>query len=128
MTDINSDINSNRISEIIQTDVDAISKSLESTIKDLSLDNIVDLVPQLIKSVEKYKDLKGVEKKQLVIELIKHFIDITDGFGEDAIIDPILKQLVPSIIDNLIKVDKKELKLKKKLPPCLRILAKCKMV
>ena len=68
------EINSERISEIIKNDVDAISKSLEDSIKDLSLDNIIDLVPQLIKCVDKYKKLKGIEKKQLVIELINHFI------------------------------------------------------
>ena len=123
-----SEINSERISEIIKNDVDAISKSLEDSIKDLSLDNIIDLVPQLIKCVDKYKKLKGIEKKQLVIELINHFIDITDGFGDDAIIDPILKKIVPSVIDNLIKVDKKQLKLKEKLPFCLNLLSKCKMV
>ena len=123
-----SEINSERISEIIKNDVDAISKSLEDSIKDLSLDNIIDLVPQLIKCVDKYKKLKGVEKKQLVIELINHFIDITDGFGDDAIIDPILKKIVPSVIDNLIKVDKKQLKLKEKIPLCLNILRKCGMV
>ena len=123
-----SEINSDRISEIIKNDVDAISKSLDDSIKDLSLDNIIDLVPQLIKCVDKYNDLKGVEKKQLVVELINHFIDITDGFGDDAIIDPILKQIVPSVIDNLIKVDKKQLKLKEQLPFCLNIFRKCKMV
>ena len=123
-----SEINSYRISEIIKNDVDAISKSLDDSIKDLSLDNIIDLVPQLIKCVDKYNDLKGVEKKQLVVELINHFIDITDGFGDDAIIDPILKQIVPSVIDNLIKVDKKQLKLKEQLPFCLNIFRKCKMV
>ena len=123
-----SEINSDRISEIIKNDVDAISKSLDDSIKDLSLDNIIDLVPQLIKCVDKYNDLKGVEKKQLVVELINHFIDITDGFGDDAIIDPILKQIVPSVIDNLIKVDKKQLKLKEHLPFCLNIFRKCKMV
>jgi hypothetical protein len=122
------EINSERISEIIKNDVDAISKSLDDSIKDLSLDNIIDLVPQLIKCVDKYKKLKGIEKKQLVIELINHFIDITDGFGDDAIIDPILKKIVPSVIDNLIKVDKKQLKLKKKLPFCLNLLRKCKIV
>ena len=123
-----SEINSERIREINKNDVDAISKLLEDSIKDLSLDNIIDLVPQLIKCVDKYKKLKGIEKKQLVIELINHFIDITDGFGDDAIIDPILKKIVPSVIDNLIKVDKKQLKLKKKLPLCLNLLRKCKLV
>ena len=123
-----SEINSDRISEIIKNDVDAISKSLDDSIKDLSLDNIIDLVPQLIKCVDKYNDLKGIEKKQLVVELINHFIDITDGFGDDAIIDPLLKQIVPSVIDNLIKVDNKQLKLKEQLPFCLNIFRKCKMV
>ena len=115
-----------KISVIITKDVDEITKSLGDSLKDFSLDKVVDLVPKLIICVEKYKSLMGNEKKKLVIELIKHFIDKTDGFGDDKIVDPILKSIVPSLIDNLIKVDKNHLKLKKKDSCVKKVLLLCK--
>lgn len=110
-----------KIKNIIDKDIDSIKNKLGDMVENLSVDTIVDVVPHLIKYVDKYNNLVGIEKKQLVIGILKHLIDNTDGFGDDSIVDPILKSLVPSIIDNLIKVDKKELKLKKVKPCCLSV-------
>ena len=114
-------MSSDKIQTIIEKDIESIKNTLGKSLENLSMDNIVDFVPELIKCAEKYKNLSGLEKKQLVVDLLKNLIDSTDGFGDDAVVDPILKSLVPSIIDNLIKVDKKQLKLKKSKPSCLCI-------
>ena len=45
--------------------------------------------------------------------MLNHIIDITDCPGDDDIWDPILKRLVPSIIDSMIKVENKQLRLRK---------------
>ena len=113
-----------KISVIITKDIEKISEDIKDSIEDFSLDKVVDIIPHLIKCVEKYKSLMGSEKKKLVIEIVKHFIDKTDGFGDDKVVDPILKSIVPSVIDNLIKVDKKQLKLKQK-DSCVKKLLLC---
>ena len=115
-----------KISVIINKEIVHITERLEDGIKDFSIEKIIDLVPQLIKYVEKYNSLTGAEKKKLVIELVKHFIDKTDGFGNDMIVDPILKHVVPSVIDNLIKVDKNQIKLKKTDSCITKLLLFCK--
>jgi|TARA_B110000914_G_C15486634_1_gene458384 hypothetical protein len=99
---------------VINNDYEKIEKMFTKELSNLSLTTLVDIIPPLIKCVEKYKALNGSEKKELVLELLMRFIDKTDGFGDDAIVDPILKSIAPSIIDNLIKVDKKNIVLKKK--------------
>ena len=40
------------------------------------------------------KNFTGLQKRELVIKMVRHIIDITDGPGNDAVWDPILKQLV----------------------------------
>ena len=110
-----------KIKTIIDEDLESIKNKLGNMVESLSVDTIVDVVPELIKTADKYKNLAGIEKKQLVLDILKNIIDNTDGFGDDAIIDSILKSLVPSIIDNLIKVDKKQIKLRNSNPCCLSV-------
>mgnify|MGYP001205895467 CR=1 FL=1 len=113
------------VSQILNEDMDIITELFKSELDNLSIDTIVDLIPHLIKRVETYKQLSGIEKKSMVLEILLLFIDRTDGFGDDTIIDPILKSIAPAIIDTLIKVDKKNIVLKKK-GPCLLFKLCCK--
>jgi hypothetical protein len=102
-----------KVSVIINRDIETISTLLASELEHFSFGNMVDIIPNLIRIVEKYKQFSGIEKKQMVLELIEQFIDRTDGFGHDDLVDPILKTIVPSVIDNLIKVEDKKLVLRK---------------
>ena len=43
--------------------------------------------------------------------MLKHIVDITDGPGDDDLWDPILKRLIPSVVDTLVQIDKGKLKL-----------------
>jgi hypothetical protein len=97
--------------------IDIESKAIVESIVDLedfSVSNLMKVLPKLITHVENYKNLKGPQKRSLVIRMVKHLIDITDGPGNDAMWDPILKQLVPGLIDTLLEVNDGKLKLRKK--------------
>mgnify|MGYP006099084671 CR=1 FL=1 len=107
--------------------VDVESKAIVETCADLenfNVSSMMTVLPKLIKHVENYKNLRGEQKRALVISMLKHIIDITDGPGNDDIWDPILKQLVPSLIDTLIEVNDGKLKLRKK-PKCFGKLLLC---
>jgi len=113
------------IQEILkdQDTVDFI-EALAITFKDITAEKIVDLLPKLIGYVQKYKKLSGDQQKALIISLLNIIIDKTDGPGDDAVFDPILKRLVPVLIDTFIKIDNKELKFK--TPGCFgKCLTKC---
>ena len=102
------------IDEIVNNDLTKIIESLDDDFTQFSLDKITMLVPKLIVAAEKYKKLKGSDKKELVMELLKNIIRKYDNVEDDSILDSIMFELVPSMIDTLISVDKKKLKLKKK--------------
>jgi hypothetical protein len=104
--------------------IDVESKALVESLGDLeefSVSNLMKVVPRLMKHVENYKNLKGPQKRELVIKMIRHIIDITDGPGNDVVWDPILKQLVPGLIDTLIEVNDGKLKIRKKKLSLLRV-------
>ena len=116
---------SNPIEEILinQDTIDFI-EALSITFKDITAEKIVELLPKLIGYVSKYKKLSGDQQKALIIRLLNTIIDKTDGPGDDAVFDPILKRLVPVLIDTFIKIDNKELKFKP--PGCFgRCFTKC---
>lgn len=100
---------------IVETFVDALEG-------DFDLNSIMELVPRLMKHVQSYKSLTGPQKKKLVIKMINHIIDITDTpYVDDATWDPIMKQLVPKLIDTLVEVNNGKLVLKKRKCTLLRL-------
>ena len=42
----------------------------------------------------------------MIIAMLKHLVDITDGPSDDDLWDPIIKRLIPSMVDTLVQVDK----------------------
>jgi len=106
----------------------AVVETLQPLLEDVSVENLMKIIPELIRHVEMYKNFTGEQKRNMVINMLKHLIDITDGPGNDDIFDPILKRMVPSIIDTLVEVDKGRLKLtgkKLKKLPCFTLFKGC---
>mgnify|MGYP001410009399 CR=1 FL=1 len=104
--------------------IDVESKALVESLGDLedfSVSNLMKVLPRLMKHVENYKNLKGPQKRELVIKMVRHIIDITDGPGNDDVWDPILKQLVPGLIDTLIEVNDGKLKIRKRKLSFLKV-------
>ena len=87
-------------------------EAMAITFKDISAEKIVDILPKIIAYVQKFKKLSGDQKKALIIQILNVIIDKTDGPGDDEVFDPILKRLVPILIDTFIKIVKKEQKYK----------------
>ena len=80
--------------------------------KTISMANIISITTDLMSILGKINDLNGKEKKKLVIQLLYILIEEFDA-GSLEIFDPILKELVPIIIDNLISVEKGKIKFNK---------------
>tara|TARA_B110000285_G_scaffold167298_1_gene186986 strand:+ start:568 stop:918 length:351 start_codon:yes stop_codon:yes gene_type:complete len=99
-------------------------EAISITFKNISSEKIIDILPKIIAYVQKFKKLSLDHKKALIIQILNVIIDKTDGPGDDEIFDPILKRLVPILIDTFIKIENKELKFKQ--PNCLgKCLSKC---
>jgi hypothetical protein len=105
---------------IMDIESKAIVESLVD-LEDFSVSNLMKVLPKLMKHVENYKNLRGSQKRALVIKMVKHIIDVTDGPGNDDVWDPILKQLVPGLIDTLVEVNDGKLKIRKRKLSFLKI-------
>ena len=100
--------NKTPVSFVVDVESKAIVESMAEALDNFTVDKLMTVLPRLISHVENYKNLSGPEKRSLVIRMLNHIIDITDCPGDDEIWDPILKRLVPSIIDSMIKVENKQ--------------------
>jgi hypothetical protein len=102
--------------------VDRLYESLSKIIGDkkVTTENIVLIATNLMQIVEKYPDLYGQQKKALVIYVLKKFVvDHLDGDAESFLLI-FIDTLLPSVINTIIAVDKKEvvIKIKKGLKAC----------
>tara|TARA_B110000495_G_scaffold9755_1_gene7072 strand:- start:479 stop:823 length:345 start_codon:yes stop_codon:yes gene_type:complete len=94
---------------------------------EFDLEDIVKVLPKLIIHLKTYKEMSGLEKKDYIIDFLKYIVDKTDGPGNDELWDPIIKRLIPGVVDLLIDVDDGKLKLKNKkcITKCLSMFS-CK--
>ena len=58
--------------------------------------------------------MTGEQKKNMIVRMLKHIVDVTDGPGDDAVWDPIIKRMIPGLIDTLLQVENGKLKFKKR--------------
>ena len=87
---------------------------------DFKIENLTEVLPSIIKHVQTFKNLTGVQKKNMIISMLRHLVDINDGPGDDELWDPIIKRLLPGMVDMLVKVDQGKLKLNTN--PCRSVL------
>ena len=102
----------------------ALVEAIAPVVEDFKIESIMKVVPTIVKHVQKYKSLTGTEKKTMIISMLSHIVDITDGPGNDDLWDPIIKRLIPHVIDTLVLVDKGKLKLNTKKGGLLKLVSK----
>jgi len=102
----------------------ALVEAIAPIVEDFKIESIMKVVPTIVKHVQKYKSLSGIEKKTMIVAMLSHIVDITDGPGDDDLWDPIIKRLIPHVIDTLVMVDKGKLKLNTKKGGLLKLLSK----
>ena len=79
----------------------------------LTVENIVTVVVQVMTLVEKYPNMKGAEKKNLVLHTLKLFAEneITEEETRNQV-SLLLDFTVPILIDTLVEVDRGEVKIR----------------
>lgn len=86
--------------------------------KNVSLDNIVTAVTELMKIVGKIKKLKGEEKKYIVTKVLLYIIETNNMGKYDDIFDSVLSGIIPTMIDTFIDVEKGNLVFNDKYCKC----------
>ena len=88
-------------------------ETLAEDLPSFTMDDLPDILPELMRQVNLYKTLDVQQKKTMIIKMVEHLIDITDGPGDDAIWDPILKKLLPGMLDMITDTKNNSLVLKR---------------
>lgn len=93
----------------------------------LSTYNIIDLSINLMKFIETFPELSGIEKKNIVLHVLNKFSNdyLNDGHNKTNIIN-FIEYILPSLIDSIISIDNKEIIINtnkgfKKLFSCCKI-------
>lgn len=89
--------------------------------KKLTTENTMQVALSLMKFVERYPDLQGSQKKFLVIQVLKRFVKNSMGVDENEDLLTFIDVFLPTVIDSVISVDKKQfvINIKKDLKKCL---------
>ena len=77
-------------------------------------ENLVECTTVCVKHLSTRREMTGQQKKNLIIEAILLLLDETDsGYYEKF--EPIVKLMIPTVIDNMIDIEKGKIKLNKKV-------------
>lgn len=79
----------------------------------VNLQNLIEATIIILKEVSELYKLKPQHKIDLIVDILIYTVDNTDAGSLEAL-DPILKQLIPGVIDNMLQVDEGKLVLHKK--------------
>lgn len=90
----------------------------------VNLKNITEVTMSVLKEITILYYLKPSQKKEMIVDILIYIVDNTDAGALESL-DPVIKQVIPGIIDALIIVengalivDKPKSILKKCLPCC----------
>ena len=74
--------------------------------------NIISLVTLLMKTADKYTDIKGIQKKELVLAVTRKVVEETVPEEDRANVLYIVDGALPTIIDTIVAIDKGQLAIK----------------
>ena len=78
----------------------------------VNLKNMADATMKVLSKVTTMYHLNGEQKKDLVVDILEYVIDNTDA-GALEFLDPIIKDMLPGLIDTLVMVEGGKLKIAK---------------
>jgi hypothetical protein len=88
--------------------------------------NIVTILISLMQIVEKYQDVSGIQKKAIILEALELVInDQVTNEEEAKALNLLVEVTLPTVIDTLVSVDKKEIQIKIK-KGCSKLLKCCR--
>jgi hypothetical protein len=127
----------NKTDEINQTEVSEFAKlvadlteSLKQGFDNFEIDenNIIDYIVRVMAIVEKQKQLSGIEKKAVAIEILLRLVDSLNRLNAESKmrVKMLVKTLAPPVIDTIVSATKGALTVNKKVEEATRkCFSKC---
>ena len=112
-------------SEVVRKNVRRVAKSADDLKNYLiskypngfGLDNMLDVVIECMQYLATYRKMTGFQKRQLIIDSMLLLLDETNS-GEMEFYEPIIKSMIPTAINTFVDVEKKKIKLNKRVRKC----------
>jgi len=112
-------------SEVVRKNVRRVAKSADDLKNYLiskypngfGLDNMLDVVIECMQYLATYRKMTGFQKRQLIIDSMLLLLDETNS-GEMEFYEPIVKSMIPTAINTFVDVEKKKIKLNKRVRKC----------
>lgn len=76
----------------------------------IQLENIIDAVVIIMGTANKINNLSSEQKKDFICDILIYVVDNTDA-GKLESLDPIIKKLIPNVIDTILRVEDGNLKI-----------------
>ena len=84
--------------------------------------NMMDVIVRAMRFLTlRKRKLTGQQKKKLIIDSLLVVLDETDS-GSLEVFEPLIKTMIPTVVDNLIDVEKGKIRLNKKSRSCVNKL------
>ena len=74
----------------------------------VNLSNMINVTIEVLNEIKELYNLKPNEKKDMVVDILCYVVDNTDA-GALEKLDSVIKELIPGVIDSLIRVENGEL-------------------
>ena len=85
-------------------------KLIEAFPNGIQLENIMDAVVIIMGTTKNINNLTSEQKKDLICDILVYVVDNTDSGALESL-DPIIKKMIPNVIDTIIKVEDGKLKI-----------------
>lgn len=99
--------------------IESLTKMVSDGFENYNLDenNIVEYIIRIMTIVEQQKNLTGIEKKAVVIEILLRLVDSYDKLSEESKqkLKLIIRTIAPSIIESIISASKGLIAVNKKI-------------
>lgn len=99
--------------------IESLTKMVSDGFENYNLDenNIVEYIIRIMSLVEQQKNLTGIEKKAVVIEILLRLVDSYDKLSEESKqkLKLIIRTIAPSIIESIIAASKGLIAVNKKI-------------
>ncbi len=116
----------NKTDEINQTEVSEFAKlvtdltdAMKQGFENFEIDenNIIDYIVRVMAVVEKQKQLSGIEKKAVAVEILLRLVDSLNRLNAESKtrVKLLVKTLAPSVIDTIVSATKGALSVNKKV-------------
>jgi hypothetical protein len=102
------------VKEFDEKIIESLYNNLNAMSTSITTANIIELTTKLMQLVESYPLLKGSQKKNIVIFVLKKFVTSKVDVESQQQVLSFIDLFLPSVIDTLISLDNSEIEIKVK--------------